>query len=469
VKFTSAGLVSAGADLFAPFTVQVRLDPGSELADSSPGEVVDLVFERVLRALPERRVSGIARLGDKRLFAKIFYGEKPRRYWQRELLGAQRLAKAKVPTPIVLARGAMADDGGYVVCYEALNDVSSLNPNQLTEVLAATRLLAELHEAGFVQSDVHVGNFMQREGQVFAVDADGVRSTHKLRHHFANLGLFMAQRAPVRDGDMDKVWDAYVEVRGEYVAKMGDVQKLIEHTDDQRNLRVARYLKKTQRACTEFLHRESWRTSWLCDRHHWPALQRFSVFPEEHMEAGTPLKLGNSATVVRIRVDGVAYIVKRYNVKSLSHRVRRWFKRRARRAWCSGHHLAFLEIAAAKPIALLEQRHGWFVGVCYLVMPDCGERHLGHMLDVEDPSFPKLVDQTVSILKGLRAARIEHGDLKATNFVLRDDAVALIDYDGMRPAGVGGSESDMKRFMRNWDEHPDVQTAWRTAIHEAGL
>jgi len=135
---------------------------------------------------------------------------------------------------------------------------------------------------------------------------------------------------------------------------------------------------------------------------------------EEHMEAGTPLKLGNSATVVRIRVDGVAYIVKRFNVKSLSHRVRRWFKRRARRAWCSGHHLAFLEIAAAKPIALLEQRHGWFVGVCYLVMPDCGERHLGHMLDVEDPSFPKLVDQTVSILKGLRAARIEHGDLKAT-------------------------------------------------------
>ena len=475
MKFTSEGLVNAGMQLVAPFTVSVRLDPDAEVAaqggeslgavDLGDGET-SLAITRVLRVLPGRRVSGIARVGDTEVFAKIFVGPGARRYWQRELLGAQRLSRAEVASPQLLARGAVADGFGYVVCYELLADPQSLDPNDTVQVLAAVRLLAQMHEAGVVQSDVHVQNFIYRDGGVYAVDADGVRRGHLLRHHFANLGMFLAQRSPLCDVDVSQVWHTYSLARGEYVQKMGSAEQLREMTERQRSARVARYLRKTQRACTEFVQRSSFRDNWLCDRDHWPKLQRFSLFPEEYLSEGTPLKLGNSATVVRIEVEGTPYVVKRYNIKSFTHRLRRWFKRRARLAWMNGHHLAFLEIPTAKPIALLEQRWFKFVGVCYLVMPDVGERHLGQMLDPNEESFPGIVARTIALLKCLAAAKLEHGDLKATNFVVRGGDVVLIDYDALRR---GPNTDDLKRFLRNWESQADLMAAWRGALEEADL
>ena len=470
MKYTSEGLIKAGMSLVAPFTVSVRLDPGAEIADGALAREgdVDVVFAKVLRVLPGRRVSGVARIGDREVFAKVFIGPGARRYWQRELLGAQRLHRAGVNSPPVLARGAVADDFGYVVCYALLENPQTLDPNDKAQVLAAVRLLAHMHDEGIVQSDVHVANFIHRDGVVYAVDADGVRRGHLLRHHFANLGMFLAQRSPRCDTDASEVWHTYSSARGEYVQRMGSAEQLRVMTERQRAVRVARYLKKTQRACTEFVHRSTFRDNWLCAREHWPRLQRFSLFPEEFMTAGTPLKLGNSATVVRVDVEGVPYIVKRYNIKSITHRMRRWFKRRARLAWLNGHHLAFLEIPTAKPIALLETRWFRFVGVCYLVMPDVGDRHLGQMLDAQDEAFPSVAASTVSLLEGLAAARLEHGDLKATNVILREHEprAVLIDYDALRH---GPNTDDLKRFMRNWEGKPGLYAAWRKALDEADV
>ncbi|XOV83640.1 MAG: hypothetical protein ACFHXK_00685 [bacterium] len=463
MKFSAEGLASVGRDLVAPFVVDVCLDPDDSLADQTTTE---LVFTSVARVLPGRRVSGLATHAGVNVFAKVFYGNNARRYWQRELLGARRLRAANVNTPQVLASGASADGAAFVVLFEPLHEPHNLSDGDLEDMLAAVQLLADMHDANLVQTDVHIFNFLRHEGRYFAVDTDGIRRAHLLRQHFTNLAVLLAQRAPLADGDIGEIWAAYSAARGAYVSRMGSAAQLRKLTEKARQQRIRRYLKKTQRQCTEFVHQSTIRFNFLCARDHYARLQRFMLFPESFVGDGTPLKLGNSSTVVRIRVEGVPYIVKRYNIKGPMHRIRRWFKRRARHAWCNGHLLAFLNIATAKPVALLELRRAWLNDVCYLVMPDCGERNLGQALVNQPEAFEQLAEPTLVLLQGLKAARLQHGDLKATNFVIDEDDVRLIDYDAVT---AGDNARDLRRFLANWDDRPALKAQWQRAMVEAGL
>lgn len=472
MKYSTEGLALAGLDLIAPFAVTVRPDPGDDIFDQS---LADVVFTEVARVLPGRRLSGLTQVDEQTVFAKLFYGKDARRYWQRELDGAHRIMRANVPTPTVLGTGATEDGLGFFIFYSALVGAQPVAEEDLTAIAAAVALVARLHNAKLMQTDPHLNNFVECDGEYFAIDADGIRGAHLLRQHFANLALLLAQRSPLRDVQIAELWAYYAELRGEYVAKMGGAAMLARLVHKQRKQRVRRYLRKTQRECTEFVARRTWRYRWLCDRRHWSQLQRFMLFSEQLFGEGTPLKLGNSATVVRIEVAGHRYIVKRYNLKNFLHRVRRWFKRRSRNAWCNGHRLCFLKIPAARPIALLERKLGWFTGVGYLVMEDCGDRHLGQVLDASDALFAAVAPQVVDIMWALKAAGIVHGDLKSSNLVIKNTTVAgqslapapevkLIDYDGLKD---GDALADKRRFLANWE--PPLQATWERLLAEAGL
>ncbi len=472
MKFTAEGLAKAGMELVPPFIVEVFLDPADEF---STDQLVELQFVSIARVMSGRRVSGFAVCSSagrgETVFAKLFYGKRARRYWHRELQGAARLESSGVPTPRVLARGATSDGAGFVVLFEALQGATNLDDTSGKDMREAVRMLARLHDADLIQADVHVGNFMRAGETVYVVDADGIqRGTHVLRHQFPNLGMLLAQRTPLCDVDIDEMWALYSTERGEYIANLGSPGQLREQTDKQRALRVRRFIDKTQRECTMIVHRKSFTRNWLCDREHWPRLQRLMLFAEAMVGEGTPLKLGNSATVVRITVDDTPYIVKRFNLKNFGHRVRRWFKRRPRQSWQNGHKLAFLGIRTAQPVALLEQRYGWFISTCYLVMPDCGERDLGQALATDPALFDELAPQVVLLLAGLKAAHLAHGDLKASNFVLDDslggNTVTLIDFDAVRS---GDNAGDIARFLRNWDDLPELRARWEKVLEEARL
>ncbi len=467
MKFSAEGLARVGLDLVPPFIVGTYLDPVDDFVTGSGDELIEVQFVSIARIFPGRRVSGFAVCQGTTVFAKVFYGKRARRYWQRELEGAVRMARAEVQSPKLLARGAMADGDGFVVFYEALQDGANLSDDNPGDVREAVAQLARLHNADCIHTDVHLDNFMRVADGVYVVDADGVRpGAHVLRQQFPNLGTLLAQRPPLCDADISELWTLYSGIRGEYVSKLGSAELLAEVTAKRRAARVRRYLKKTQRECTEFVHKKSFKRNWLCDRNHWPRLQRLMLFPEALVGEGTPLKLGNSATVVRVTIDEERYVVKRFNIKSLSHRVRRWFKRRPRIAWRNGHRLAFLGIATAKPVALLEERFGWFAGTAYLVMPDCGDRDLGQALATDPESFSALAPQVVALLKGLQTAGLAHGDLKASNFVLHGDELRLIDFDAVVE---GDNAGDIQRFLRNWQDDPELLAAWRLQLEAAGL
>jgi serine/threonine-protein kinase RIO1 len=66
-----------------------------------------------------------------------------------------------------------------------------------------------------------------------------------------------------------------------------------------------------------------------------------------------------------------------------------------------------------------------------------------------------------TLLRQMLAARLSHGDFKANNLLLRDDRLAIIDLDSMRPHDSTEKfrhafERDLNRLLRNWPEDSAV-------------
>jgi hypothetical protein len=178
-----------------------------------------------------------------------------------------------------------------------------------------------------------------------------------------------------------------------------------------------------------------------------------SLFPAEYLDA----RASGSRPIV----------VKRYNVKSPLHRVRRWFKSRARTAWRNGHRLEFLGIPTAAPLALVEERFGPLRGRSWLVMEDCGDDDLDGAV-ARDGWREVWLDQLVALLGILRALGLGHGDMKATNVLIRNDVLHLIDLDALGERS-GGYRVDRDRLLSNWAEQPSLLAPLAARLAAAGL
>jgi hypothetical protein len=243
---------------------------------------------------------------------------------------------------------------------------------------------------------------------------------------------------------------------------------------------MKRYLRKCFRECTEFSVTE--RASYRCFAARTDGvtalaelLERGAFTPGEGFLQMDAVKKGNSATLVRTDGDP-AVVIKRYNIKNFSQAIRRLMRPlpRYRRAWMYGQLLSFLELPTARPLALVEERRRLLPAVAYLVMEDLGDRDLASEI-ARSGCSQALADEVAGLFALLRRAGISHGDTKATNFLIHQGRVHLIDLDAMRLGRVRGRagsradgfDRDLARFLDNWDG--DTRTCFQAAFRRAGL
>ncbi len=217
-----------------------------------------------------------------------------------------------------------------------------------------------------------------------------------------------------------------------------------------------RISRKAYRNCSEFLVRR-WRGLRICQRRDLPvdvldAWMEFSGLAP--MEGESILKPGNSQTVWRARLGENEVVVKRYNLKNLWHALRRAFSRsRASRSWENAHRLRAYHIATPRPLAMIEERWGLLRRRAWLITdPARGKganRYIPRHSDEEN--LRRLADTVAAFGEN----GLVHGDMKATNFIMSDDSVEVIDLDAMRRPRTGPARRariyrDRQRFLRNW-------------------
>lgn len=176
---------------------------------------------------------------------------------------------------------------------------------------------------------------------------------------------------------------------------------------------------------------------------------------EELIEQGKTLKIDRAASVTKVCFRNQDLIVKRFTARNCWHSIKRSMRQsRAKNAWNASILFSEAGIRVPKAVMYMERRIGplrfdsFFVyqaieGDCLLeVLPSVGRIEQG-----------TLVKQLAGLFATLRANRLVHGDMKATNLLVTDGQLVIIDLDVAGYRNILFSRAhvrDQKRFLKNW-------------------
>ena len=316
---------------------------------------------------------------------------------------------------------------------KSVNDVLPILQSVIVEI-------ATQHVLGVLQHDLHLNNFLLTKKKIYTLDGAQIQRVPRLlpkEQSMDNLALFLSQLGVGLEECQEKLFRHYAKARG-WLLKTSDVPTLFLLIKKWNALRARRYEKKIFRNCTDFASMKQWHQQGMVDRKY--ALPQFNQFirdPESIFNdpASVILKAGRSSTVIKVMLDGKAFVIKRYNLKNAWHRLRRSLRTtRAAVSWRLAQKLQLFGVSCAKPVAFIENKFFGLRGKSYYVTEYISSEHLGnyfeqHQHDVE--KVDAMAEQVARLLKNLAKLEMTHGDLKMTNILInkREEPV-LIDLDG---------------------------------------
>ena len=204
----------------------------------------------------------------------------------------------------------------------------------------------------------------------------------------------------------------------------------------------------------------------VCKRNfYYGEMKKITADPDSVIDSSRLLKDGNSSTVALVEVNGKLLVIKRYNIKNFMHALNRCPRNtRAWSSWRNAHRLESLRIPTPKPIAFLEKRWGPFRSTSYYITEYVEGTDLYHLITsdkLKELNIEVLGKRFGEILRSLANASMSHGDFKATNFIVADGSLFIIDIEGMcehicRWSLRRALKRDCTRFMKNWTNLPKI-------------
>jgi tRNA A-37 threonylcarbamoyl transferase component Bud32 len=339
-------------------------------------------------------------------------------------------------------------------------------------------VLAHQHLAGLKQNDLHMGNFVVTDSEIYTLDAGSVDARFMGSQlpedaSLENLGVFFAQFYPDMDRLIDDVFHEYVKKRG-WSPQKDRYTRLMKSVHSQRTNRKRKYLKKIYRECTSYICQKTWNRFLVCGRqYHKEDILPLLNEPDIYMAKGQLLKNGNTATLAVVNIGGLRLVVKRYNIKSGWHALKRCLRpSRAWKSWKNAHRLILLGIPTPRPIALVEHRWGPLRAKAYFIseyVEGTNVNHLARQGQLKNNNLQNLIDQFVGILQLFADASLSHGDFKATNFLVEAGKILITDLDAMAEHRFRWSlqrafRKDCKRLMKNWRGMPDIEKPFQEGL-----
>lgn len=443
---------------------------------------ISLVCEKLLRYLPGKRWVCFGHWGEREVVAKLFSHQ---RHAQRELNGIDALSAANILAPAMLYHGWATEKSLYVIVYEYIPYKQNLDEVwQQADEVARTKLIerlvaivAQLHYAGLRQLDLHPQNFLLHDNKIYVLDAGEIVQTHYnqplgKRLSLQNLGALLAQFPPRYDALCSQLYLFYTQ-KSSAVFTLTSIAQLKKWIAYWRKRRLIKFGKKAFRSCTQFVCDKSWNHFFACDRAYDTDNMRAVLNdPDQALAAPTTeiLKAGNSSTVGKITVDGKSLVIKRYNLKNFWHAIKRsLYPTRAAKSWRNAQYLSLLDIATAKPVAMIEKRFGPFRYTNYVISEYIAADHLKNYLATPHISeqLTVIAENMAQLFANLHAVQIAHGDMKATNILLVDNKPVLLDLDAMYLYRTHwrwqrAARKDKERFMKNWEDQPELQQLFNT-------
>lgn len=473
----------AWADLYAAkfaFNTPFQLD----LSDHQ-----EFLSERVVRIIPKRRIVAFGLWQGRQVAAKIFFDPKlAQKQMEKDIAGIQLLKKNKIPTPELLYQGNTHDKRIYILIFERIVDAKNLEQiwrkkKSIDDVFPILEFvvveIATQHVIGLMQRDLHLKNFLLSDKTIYTLDGAQIEFSAELlpkKPSMRNLALFLSQLGVDSEGYQEKLFRHYANARG-WSLKQEDMYELFIMIKHWNNLRWKKFAKKVFRDSSDYVSMHTWRLAGMYHRRYeGPEFIKFLAQPDSAFYNPTAklLKAGNSATVIKVTLDHREFVVKRYNMKSVWHRLRRCLREtRAKKSWRLAQKLALFDIPTAKPVAFIEHKSFGLRGKSYYVTEYVNGKHAGEYFTLhynQDEEISDMVKRITMLLKNVAKLEITHGDLKITNILVdKEKQPVLIDLDGATEhATLAGLKKawrkEIRRFLDNFHRHQALRQKFEVEL-----
>ena len=463
-------------------------------------------FEQTLRDLPS-----IGRLVKERPFRQVwrfehegkayylkFYPREdgpnpwPRiRSWFRRLRGSpamleflrlQMLQRAGVPAPravSVLMGFHMNGRRGDAVIMEAIEPSVTLDhylsdfllrgkpvPDHRAIAAEIRNLVKQMTVAKLGHDDLHLGNFLLKEGKVYLLDGYAVRrgmraqDIYRLAHSVAPFAtvtdLMRGWNVLAGGGLMPRQNPISPSLRQDFLKRIGGGNRYFGrlHLGEWSGVffRSTKFAKRWSAASTLQIEASDWEKIWP---ELWKQIENDELRILKRSRSGdvfaTELVLGGKPLQVVIKRPFKRYWY-RY-VNEVFRRSRSW------RGWAKGWHLIARNLPTAWPLLVMERRHLGYITDHISIFERVPGTTLGRVnLDALPPRQRDMLFRRVGrILRIIDQTGLSHFDAKAPNWLIRDDpelgpTPVLIDTDAVRfrrwiALGI-------ERLLRSMKEHP---------------
>ena len=428
---------------------------------------------KVLRLLPGKRLVVAAQSEQQHVVVKLFAAaEKGQRELEREYEGHRLATEAGVSVPELVFAGDN-QQGCLMVIYRYIEDgqtLSQLSVEDRKHYLAKLfACISQLHKYGIYQHDIHLDNFLSAENELYLLDLSSIKKQRPgegltERQSLKNLARLVAQFTLDEHDNLLPYIKDYFRSRGatyNAVAQANFIKLCRQAWQKRKN----NYLKKCFRNCTmtqyysHSTRQAAFRSDFLSGD-----TTEFIDNIEKIIAAGTILKAGNSATVVKTTIAGQDIVIKRYNIKGWQHALKRCLQpSRAAVSWRNANLLAFMGIATPRPLGFIEIRKMGLRNTAYFISEYRPADDMLTCYQQRAPSEEEL-QQLKQLFQRLRFAKVSHGDLKATNLLIDEQGrILLIDLDAMRQHPCKRSfdkafSKDEARFLANWQNEQLANT-----------
>lgn len=350
----------------------VRKGSPISLTIRTPG-IGEVVCIRVFRAIQGKRLVCLGETGGRKVIVKLYFSpRRARANWKRSHSGCRAFIERHIPAPGILFSGHVPEYGLYAMVFKYLVDAVRVDSaletcpdmhvkGQVLDLLV--NCLADIHEHGILQNDLHMGNFMIRGECIYALDGDQVKTSRwpiKRIKSLKNLARLLANLPTGYNSILEARILSYVNRRGWHITD-AEVKKV---KDDVRKIRwgfLSEYLSKINRTRDPFISYTDTRTFSVFDRHHidleHEAILKASAYPypeNENSDVSGYSKISvDSKDILIWKSPGYGpLILKRF-----------W---PASRVWKNALMLRWLSIRTPHPIAIVMRKGGAFRWDCFV-------------------------------------------------------------------------------------------------------
>jgi tRNA A-37 threonylcarbamoyl transferase component Bud32 len=434
-------------------------------------DIGEVVCTDILRVVPYRRITCLGLAGSQRIIIKFSFARHgARRHFTRSEQGCRAFIEKSILAPAVLFSGELAGQGVYALVFEYLEDGVALNRmlEDITSAQEREALLDELmatialhHAGGLIQEDLHLGNFMVKQGRIYSIDGDHVKRRDlpvERMPSIRNLAYLLANHPTVFGSGIDARIMTYALRRG-WTFSDREVKQLKDELWRIRRRKLSKYLSRVYRI-REPLGAHSRRGVHVVYDRRLPDVSLPDIM-EASRSALRKNQQRSPAGYSSVSIRGKDMLI--WSSPGFGPRMLRWFWP-AGRVWKNALMLGRLGMETPQVVALVARRKGVLLWDCSVFFKPIEGRTLSDFFtsgSVPGQDKERIAEGLADALSVLRSMGIFFRPLSPDEILVSKGHIVFLGLHALRHPLLGRRQKQSRAllsFLSQWQDSPGVMS-----------